>query len=476
MKKVTSLLLVAALILSLAACGAKEPNPLVVPLPEEVVQPDTLEPQEVESTPTQDDEEPSKVLSPEEIDAATMQDNEQMNRVTEALQQLVLTEYNPFTVAMEEFVYDANFSCYSDSAIPDSAIISSKNDGWRYDMSQLSTTNALYLPNGKMQGATLTFSPVKTENATEFHIRDARVNEMVEGWPNGFMSLDTMSLNDVDEAMCDQLCDIVGEKIVLQSPCYSNSSFTIFINFDIWDVYGMWNGVNLEDGMKYDDEQLKSLNLGLDNEAIKISKDSHLLGTIVNTVKYVSIGDVRYELLDMACVNNVSCYLETSSEKMCPREKISLGEDRDEKDYAYDVDNVLVYGPGPVCQYVGGSFTGVTITFTPQKFGENDVRYTWETAEINKFFRNDAHYTEDRVAGEMRYRNKSVTLDRSTPQYLSEESLLYSRLKEVLGDEPIRLYSALGQNSEYTIFIGISGHVPNFYVYVYGQWANNILQ
>lgn len=452
-KKIVSLLLVIVAILSLAACNKKEPSSLIVSLPGGVTD--------------------SPIVRANDEEAAA-RDNEIMTQVLEATRDFYMdsmlfrADRFFFSLSPTTMVYTENFSCYKDSRQDETTIITDGESSWRYDISKLSMANELYLPSGKMQGLTITFFPEKTTNGSKIKIRDARINEMVVGQHNGFMYSDTIYIDDLDGSLCDDLCNKFGEEIVLKSQRYANSSFTIFVNSDIMDVYGCWNGIYVPDGAEYNKEQLKALNSELNNEDINILRDEYSIGELNNAIKYLSADYTVFdELLLLSCENNVSCYLDTPSEQMCSYEKIPLGSNREWEWYTYDVPNTSGM---PVCQYVGGNIRGVTLTFTPQEFGIQDVRFVLSKVEINKFLYDDTHFTDDRAAGEIVNRNPKY----SNYQYFSEESVLYNKLRELIGDD-IKLYSDLGQNSEYTVFIQIRRGEKQDYLHVYGQWANNIL-
>lgn len=454
-KKIISLLLVIVSILSLVACNKKEPNSLIVSLPESVT--DSL-----------------PIIGANEEEAAA-RDNEIMNQVLDATRDLYLhsTEFSfgglfLGTESPTTMIYTENFSCYKDSKQDETTLITDGESSWRYDISKLSMANELYLPSGKMQGMTITFFPEKTTNGSRIKIRDARINEMVAGQHNGFMYSDTIYIDDLDGSICDYLCGQFGEEIVLKSQRYANSSFTIFINIDIMNIYGCWNGIDIPDGAEYNKEQLKALNSELKNEDINMRRDNASMGELNNAIKYLSADYTVFdELLLLSCENNVSCYLDVPSEQMCPYEKISLGSRQEWELYTYDVPNTAEM---PVCKYVGGNMRGMTLTFVPQEFGVQDVRFVLSKVEINKFLYDDTHFTDDRAAGEIVNRNPKY----SNYQYFSEESVLYNKLRELVGDD-IKLYSDFGQNSEYTVFIQIKRVGTEYYPQVYGRWANNIL-
>ena len=127
-----------------------------------------------------------------------------------------------------------------------------------------------WAPDGSGRATTITFNPVKNSfGSTTYKLDEAIVNDMT--YDNGSTGEKrTMKGAVIEKNQCylknasskddsttaylyNRIRQIVGNTIRIQSQTYGNSSFTIFIRWDIVDgvarpnVYGSFNGTNLSE-------------------------------------------------------------------------------------------------------------------------------------------------------------------------------------------------------------------------------------
>ena len=459
MKKILCVALSAAMLVSLTACSKEEPSSAPIQIPTDILQDADLIP----VFPGAQDE---KTLTEEEAVAA---DREVGDKLVKLIRVSVF--YDDWSWDLEDCILNESFSCYSDSTMTDSDVIRDSYVSWRYNPSKLSADGELYMPNGVMEGMTITFYPVKTEKGTELRIREARIDEMVDGYFTSKEMVRTVHFEEVGSKMCNFLCDILGETIPLQSKTYQNSTFTVFVNCDMDDeeemFYGLWNGTNIAEDMKYDVQELDSIaSATLENEASLVEKDNSTMAEACSAILLsLADQDVYDELLAFACTNNISTYLDIPSEDHPEYLKIvqKAAEGNMPEQYTLDFngqhDSTLYKG------YVGGNLTGLTLTFVPQGDG-----YNIGDAIINKYIVDDSYYAEERVAGTPKYKGDTPDYNtHDTLRNLSEQSRLFNRLRAMIGDN-LTLYSESCTKSEYTIFIALPMDGPEGTMRVYGQW------
>lgn len=472
MKKLISAILAVTMLVSLTACGKDEPANVPLQIPGDVLQNSSF-------TPVVPEEQETQTITEEEAVAADRKTMEKLVKLTK-----VVLSYDDWEWDSDWWDYelDSNFSCYSDSAMTELHIIEDYGSSWRYNPTKLSKDGELYMPSGIMNGMTITFFPEITKEGTVFKIRDARVNEMVLGYYSNPKETKTTKFSEMHPEMCNFICDILGETLEVKSTTYKHSSFTIFINEDADDdyCYGSWNGTNLTSDMKYDVDALNNiLEATLNDEKAKFEKDNCATRELISAIKLaIADYDVYDELKALCCTNNIATYLDTASESNYEHFRIVQKEAEGEspEQYSFSLDDILSDEPDdyPVCSYVGGNMTGVTLTWEPELDSDGKMCYDFGNAIVNKYIRDTSFYTVDRVAGAPRYKGDApnyeecgVLRDVLIPGKVYGG--LYGKLRALLGD---RLYpnSELAQHSEYTIFINFSGDT----IRVYGQWANTV--
>lgn len=175
--------------------------------------------------------------------------------------ELALTDQDVYDELLEHTIED-NISCYVDrineSECTSKTTVKAANDNFSewYEFSDddRQADETPYYGAGNMRGVTITFSPVKSSNESEYVLKDGVINKFV-GRNTGYLS--------ENEKLYNAIRSIMGDVMNNSSQTYRNSDFTIFIRMgttggneasqqDAIKVYGQFNGTNLP----YDDTEL----------------------------------------------------------------------------------------------------------------------------------------------------------------------------------------------------------------------------
>ena len=168
--------------------------------------------------------------------------------------ELALSEQDVYDELLEHAVED-NVSCYVDklneSECTNRVVIKAATDGfsewYEFGDDDRQADETPYFAGGNMRGVTITFSPVKSSNESEYILKDGIINKFV-GRNTGYVYENGKIYNAIRSVM--------GDVMNNSSQTYRNSDFTIFIrmgttggndaeNQDAVKVYGQFNGTNL---------------------------------------------------------------------------------------------------------------------------------------------------------------------------------------------------------------------------------------
>jgi prepilin-type N-terminal cleavage/methylation domain-containing protein len=216
------------------------------------------------------------------VEKSRMQkDDSAMGEVANAIK-LALADQNVYDECLT-YNEKGNYSCYVDgtytvdvdptsdtyNAIIDKAVNGTQSQGEANDYFHFLDNTRLkdettYTPAGNMRGMTITFVTDGGANTAMFQLKDARINEIVEGKDHTGTDLaaDGMTLENMTTAggqagqLYNKLRAVIGDNVVLSSQTYRNSEYTVFIRMgsmggnqasaqDAVAVYGQWNGTNL---------------------------------------------------------------------------------------------------------------------------------------------------------------------------------------------------------------------------------------
>lgn len=222
------------------------------------------------------------------VEQSRMQkDDSAMGEVTNAIK-LALADQDVYDECLK-FNVKGNYSCYvddkdtaasDDNATTDKEVdetndykIGADADYWHFDDSTRLKDETPYYAAGNMRGMTLTFVPTADDNASEFKMKNAYVNDMglysdtnnratgksklSDGTTVAMLSNITSGAAGKTGMLYNKLRAVIGDSIVLSSQTYRNSEYTVFIRMgsmggnqasaqDAVAVYGQWNGTNLE--------------------------------------------------------------------------------------------------------------------------------------------------------------------------------------------------------------------------------------
>lgn len=207
-------------------------------------------------------------------------------------------------------------------------------------------------------------------------------------------------------------------------------------------------------------------------ESVWQKRDIAAMCEIGNMVQLsLTAPEVYDELLGYICTGNVSCYIDTQSEKEWVEFKHVLKEKdtKNEEEYVFDI-----YAPRAQGYeyYAAGNMTGITLTFEPSVYQANYVFYFGDVV-INKYVRGNGATTLDR-------QSSKVTYLRNVPDYAaaglvkemsSGESHLLKAIKRQVGSGYFAVDSYAYRNACYTIFINVDIDGDKYSVSnIYGQW------
>ena len=217
------------------------------------------------------------------VEKSRMQkDDSAMGEVSNAIK-LALADQNVYDECLA-YNKKGNYSCYVDgtytvdidpasedyNAIVDKAVNGTQSQGETNDYFHFLDNTRLkdevpYTPAGNMRGMTITFVTDGGANTATFHLKDARINEVIAGKDhagtvladNAKVTLEEMtSSGGQGGQLYNKLRAVIGDNITLSSQTYRNSEYTVFIRMgsmggnqasaqDAVAVYGQWNGTNL---------------------------------------------------------------------------------------------------------------------------------------------------------------------------------------------------------------------------------------
>lgn len=462
MRKFISMLLIIAFALSFAACGQAEEAPASLQVPVDILgQSDLVLDLPPETNPADVPVE----ISEEQKAKLAAADTLVMENMVKCFWDITRNEEWLWELVDRQVRY--NFSCYSDSTVDGNNRIEDYSPYWHYDSNSVMSNGEAYLPDGLMDGITVTFYPSKKGDVTVFKLDDVRVNEMVPGVYADPDSYSSVKLSDIHKDIPAFIRDAVGDEIVIQSPMYRNSCFTIFINNDSEDrVYGQWNGRNLPSMAEYHilDVQAR-LEANANSDQVLLSQDAMYMEDYVSGVKVaLAREDVFNEMLNYVCTNNVSSYINLNDERALESQRIYFPDSTDE--YMFDLSNA---DWNKVKGLAAGNMTGFTLTASVRE-KDGELGLFANDLVINKFIRDESLVAAGRQADTPRY------LHGGTPDYekhgyahlTADGGYLYNYLRVVFGDYH-RVRSGAFKNSEYTVFVRMTDD-PEGLIEVYGQW------
>ena len=200
-------------------------------------------------------------------DSRSQKDESAMDEVVNSVQ-LALSEAEIFD-EMLRYSASNNYMTYTDS----SGVYGAQYADEEY-----------WAPDGSGKTTTITFVP----SDGQYYLKDALVNDMYSANPvvaetrtftgthmeNISCALVDVKLDDgaTESKMYTKLRSVLGDTVTLGSNTYGNSSYTVFMHYQqkdgmpFVDVYGMWNGTNLDEsssvspgnGVEEDDDELNN--------------------------------------------------------------------------------------------------------------------------------------------------------------------------------------------------------------------------
>ena len=216
------------------------------------------------------------------VEKSRMQkDDSAMGEVSNAIK-LALADQNVYDECLAYNVR-GNWASYADgqftadegtNAITDKQVDTGADFGFGATADYWHTTDVtrmkdelVYAPTGNMRGMTITFPADDGDNSAMFKLKEARINEIVEGTfdhaeatRSTSILLENMTTTGGQAGqLYNKIRATIGDNITLSSQTYRNSEYTVFIRMgsmggnqasaqDAVDVYGQWNGTNLYDG------------------------------------------------------------------------------------------------------------------------------------------------------------------------------------------------------------------------------------
>lgn len=469
MRKFISMLLIIAFALSFAACGKVEEEPVSPQVPMDILGDGDFVPElpaegtgNAETTASAE----IKVELTEEQKIKLAEDDElAMGRIVKCFWD-AYTNLN-FDRDLDEQFLEYNFSCYSDSAVEEEQRIADTLAHWHYDSNSVLSEGESYLPDGIMEGVTFTFYPSQKGDTTVFKLEDVRVNEIVAGAYADPMGYTSVKLADINEELFAFVRQVFGDEIVIKSPMYCNSCFTVFINNSSEEVYGQWSGRNLPSVAEHRVKDIQTrLESNANDETFLLGLDALYTDSYLSAIKQDLAKEETFnELMQFVCTNNVSCYINSDDESALESERVYLSDSTEE--YVFDVgdanwDNVK--------GIAAGNMTGLTLTCP---VSEHDGELVLKTKDIiiNQFVRNESLVATGRKTNTPKYLC-GITPDYEQRGYLYDEEsyggYFYNRLRAYIGDYH-RIRSECYRNSEYTVFVRMTDD-PEGLIEVYGQW------